>query len=37
MFSSALSKDAYEFLIACEDKLHNLGQVEICGVYYTAF
>lgn len=36
-FFSALGKDAYGFLIACKDKLHNLCLVETCCLDYTTF
>lgn len=36
-FYSTLGDDAYEVLVACKDRLHNLGLVEIHGADYTIF
>lgn len=36
-FSGAPGEDAYEFLVSCQERLHNLGLVESHGVDYTTF
>lgn len=36
-FFGGPSEDAYELLISCEERVSNLGLLEICGVYYTTF
>ncbi|XP_069148227.1 uncharacterized protein [Solanum lycopersicum] len=36
-YTCNLAKDAYEFIVSCHERLHNLGLVESHGVDYTAF
>ena len=36
-YTGDLAEDAYEFIVSCHDRLHNLGLVESHGVDYTAF
>ncbi|XP_069154403.1 uncharacterized protein [Solanum lycopersicum] len=36
-YTSDLTKDAYEFIVSCHERLHNLGLVECHGVDYTTF
>ena len=36
-FSGVIGENAYEFLIDCQEKLHNLGSLESHGVSYTTF
>ncbi|XP_015081327.1 uncharacterized protein LOC107024922 [Solanum pennellii] len=36
-YTGDLAEDAYEFIVSCHARLHNLGLVESHGVYYTAF
>ena len=33
----AIGDDAYEFLIDCQERLHNLGSLESHGVAYTTY
>ena len=36
-YTGDLAGDAYEFIVSCHERLHNLGLVESRGVDYTAF
>ncbi|XP_069142828.1 uncharacterized protein [Solanum lycopersicum] len=36
-YTGDLAEDAYEFIVSCHERLHNLGLVESHGVDYTAF
>ena len=36
-YTGDLAEDAYEFIVSCHGRLHNLGLVESHGVDYTAF
>ena len=36
-YTGDLVKDAYEFIVSCHERLHNLGLVESRGVDYTTF
>ncbi|XP_069154406.1 uncharacterized protein [Solanum lycopersicum] len=36
-YTGDLAQDAYEFIVSCHERLHNLGLVESHGVYYIAF
>ncbi|XP_015084222.1 uncharacterized protein LOC107027624 [Solanum pennellii] len=36
-YTGDLAEDAYEYIVSCHKRLHNLGLVESHGVYYTAF
>lgn len=37
IFRGPVSKDAYEFLIDCQEKLQNLGPLESRGVAYSTY
>ena len=36
-YTGELTQDAYEFIVSCHERLHNLGLVESHGVDYTMF
>ena len=36
-YTGDLTEDAYEFIVSCHERLHNLGLVESHGVDYTTF
>ena len=36
-YTGHLAEDAYEFIVSCHERLHNLGLVESRGVDYTTF
>ena len=36
-YTGDLIEDAYEFIVSCHERFHNLGLVESHGVDYTAF
>ena len=36
-YTGDLAEDAYEFIVSCHERLHNLGLVESHGIDYTAF
>ena len=36
-YTRDITEDAYEFIVSCHERLHNLGLVESHGIDYNAF